>query len=473
MIDRISFFIFSLLIGFSNTHINAQKKQPNIIYILADDLGFGDVGFNGQTKIKTPTLDRLAKEGIKFNKHYAGSTVCGPSRASLLTGMHTGHSTVRGNPRWTKSGKPVDFNDQEITIAEEMKRAGYRTGIVGKWALAENLGVTQPNQQGFDYFYGFNKHLPAHHYYPEEIWENEKLLKLEGNNTKGKKGVHVQELFTQKALDFIDRENKKPFFLYLAYTTPHYELTIPEKFKEQYRKENWPLRALKDGHYHNDPNGHVTYAAMVTKMDSDIQRVLDKLKEHNLHENTLVIFTSDNGHEYDNTKNEFFNSNGVYKGHKRDLYEGGIRMPFVAWWPNKIPAGTASDHMSAFWDVKATFCDLVGNKPKGKTDGISFLPSLLGKNKKQKEHKYLYWEFNEGRGPIQALTKKDWKLIYFIQKKQYELYNLTSDPSEENNLYSQNPKKAKELKKLLRKARTEHSEFPLVKKGKNRKKTKK
>jgi arylsulfatase A-like enzyme len=443
---------------------NKATKKPNIIYILADDLGYGDVGFNGQQKINTPTLDQMAKNGITFSQHYAGSAVCGPSRASLMTGLHAGHSSVRANPKWTKSGLPVDFKDEEITLAESLKKAGYRTGIVGKWALAENLAETQPNNQGFDYFYGFNKHITAHHYYPEEIWENKKLLKLVNNNTKEKKGAHVQELFTQKAIEFIEREHKNNFFLYLPFTTPHFELTLPEKHKTAYREKGWPLRKMKSKHYYNDPDGHVTYAAMVSKMDNDIQRILTTLKKLGVDDNTLVIFTSDNGHEYDNTKSEFFNSNGPFRGKKRDVYEGGIRVPFVATWPGHIKKGTTSSHASAFWDVKATFCEIAGVSLEGKSDGVSFLPALKGNNNKQKEHDYLYWEMNERAGPIQALQKGDWKLVYFKSKNRYELYNLKNDPSENKNVITTELQVFEDLKNTLAKARTPHLEFPLTKK---------
>ena len=442
-----------------------EASKPNIIFILADDLGYGDVGFNGGEKINTPVLDQLAGEGIVFTRHYAGSAVCGPSRASLVTGRHTGHSTVRGNPRWTKSGKPVDISKDENTVAKELKKAGYRTGVVGKWALAENLEEAKPNKQGFDYFYGFNRHGPAHHYYPEKIWENDNHMVLEGNVMMDKIGQYSQDLFTQKALDFIDRESKNPFFLYLAYTIPHYELTIPEEQKAEYYKKDWPLRKMKMGHYRNDENGHVTYASMVTRMDKDIGLILSKLEELGIAENTLVVFTSDNGHEYDNEKNEFFNSNGIYRGKKRDLYEGGIRMPFVAKWPAKIAPGTKTDHASAFWDFLPTVCDILGTSPSASTDGISYLPALTGQ--KQPQHKYLYWEFNEKRGPVQALMQGDWKLVHFVGEK-YELYNLQDDPGESNDLYTVDHPEALKLKKLLASARTEHPEFPLVKRAKSK-----
>ena len=442
-----------------------DTSKPNIIFVLADDLGYGDVGFNGQQKIKTPVLDQVAKEGMIFTRHYAGSTVCGPSRASLMTGMHTGHSSVRENPRWTKSGKPVDISKEDITVAEELKRAGYYTGLIGKWGLAENLSEGKPNLQGFDYFYGFNDHLSAHHYYPETIWENDSIIKLKGNVQKDKLGQYSQNLFTNKALDFLNSQSSnQPFFLYLAYTIPHFELTIPASEKQAYINQDWPLRKMKMGHYRHDENGHVTYASMISRMDKDIGLLLSKLKELGMDDNTLVIFTSDNGHEYDNINDEFFNSNGVFRGRKRDLYEGGIRMPFIARWPNKIKAGSKTDHISAFWDFLPTACDIAGVKPSAKNDGISYLPALLG-NKDPQKHDYLYWEFNEGKGPIQALIQGDWKLIYFVNDH-YELYNLKEDPSESKNLYAQNHEKGASLKELMMSARTAHPEFPLERKMK-------
>ncbi|MEP0366342.1 MAG: arylsulfatase [Cyclobacteriaceae bacterium] len=449
----------------TNDSDNQQIPKPNIIFILADDLGYGDVGFNGQTKIKTPVLDQMATEGVVFTQHYAGSTVCGPSRASLMTGLHTGHSPVRGNPKWTKSGKPVDMPLNQNTVAKELQKAGYTTGIVGKWGLAENLDEGKPLNQGFDYFYGFNRHGPAHHYYPEQLWENDSLFTIGGNVMKDKIGQYSQHLFTDKALDFIEREKEDPFFLYLTYTIPHYELTIPEAYKSEYQDKNWPLREMKMGHYRNDKNGHVTYASMVSKLDADIGKVYKKLKELGIDDNTLVIFTSDNGHEYDDLKNEFFDSNGIYKGRKRDLYEGGIRMPFVATWPGKIAPGTHSDHQSAFWDLLPTVCDILGSEPSASTDGISYLPALTGGN--QRKHDYLYWEFNEKQGPIQALVKDDWKLLYFVGKR-YELYNLKDDPSEENDLYTEEHANAEVLKTLMASARTEHAEFPLQKRKRSK-----
>ena len=439
--------------------VNHQK--PNIIIIMADDLGWGDLGYNGQQKIKTPNIDMLARGGMIFNRIYAGSTVCGPSRASLLTGLHTGHGEVRGNPKWSLSGNPVDFDPAHNTIAEVLKEASYRTGVVGKWGLAENLGPTVPNQQGFDYFYGFNKHLPAHHYYPTQIWENDSLLTLGQNNTALKQGDHVQELFTGKAIDFLAEESENPFFLYLAYTTPHFELTIPDPFKTQYDTLDWPLRKMKPGHYYHDENGHVTYAAMVSKMDADIARLIDQLKRQGDYENTLIIFTSDNGHEYDKINNEFFDSNGHFRGKKRDLYDGGIHVPFLVHWPDKIAGGQSSDHLAAFWDIKTTLADLMEVPLTEATDGVSFLPTLSGSGK-QKNHDHLYWEFNERAGPLQAVIKEDWKLIHQVEHSSYQLYDLQQDPSEKSDLSDKFPQELEKLKSVMRNARTENLQFPLT-----------
>ncbi|RED47814.1 arylsulfatase [Seonamhaeicola aphaedonensis] len=446
--------------------VDVEKEvasKPNIIFILADDLGYGDVGFNGQDKIKTPNIDKLAANGMVFTNHYTGSTVCGPSRAVLMTGKHTGHATVRGNPRWTASGNPVDINAEDVTVAEELKRAGYTTGIIGKWGLAENLGDGLPNKQGFDYFYGFNQHSPAHHYYPKTIFENENELTIEGNDPQTKEGQHIHYLITEKATEFIDKNHKAPFFLYLSYTIPHFELTILEKEKEQYKNLGWPKRKMTPGHYRHDEDGHITYAAMVSTMDRDIGNLLKQLESLGLADNTLIVFTSDNGHEYDDLQNEFFNSNGDFKGHKRDLYEGGIRTPFVAYWPNKIKAGSKTNHISAFWDFLPTACELAGIRPSDKIDGISYAPTLLGNDNQQEKHNYLYWEFNERQGPIQAVRKDNWKAVKF-DKKPVELYDLNQDISEQINVAEQYPEKAQELLHFINNSRTEHPEFPLVKK---------
>ena len=464
-----SFYIIVTLLCFSWCY--SQTSKPNIILIVADDLGWGDVGYNGQKYIKTPQIDQLAKEGMIFNNFYAGSTVCGPSRASLITGKHTGHSSVRENPRWTANGLPVDLSLTDVTVAEELKRAGYTTGIIGKWGLGENLGSGVPNKQGFDYFYGFNRHKVAHHHYPDSIWENDTYKPIKGNNWKKKQGQFVQDLFTEKAKEFVVSNKSEPFFLYLAYTTPHYELTVPEESKADYVNQNWPQRKMFPGHYLHDQEGHTTYAGMVSRMDAQIGEIIALLKEKGIDKNTMVIFTSDNGHEYDKLAQPFFDSNGPYRGRKRDLYEGGVKVPFVVRWPAKIKAGSKTNHIAAFWDFLPTFCDMAKLKPSDATDGISFLPTLKGK-RKQKKHQHLYWEFNESKGPTQAIRKGQWKLVKRF-KKPIELYDIENDPGEAENIASKYPDKVSELQLVLESSRTPHPEFPLIKLNPYKKKTKK
>ncbi len=435
--------------------------KPNIIFIIADDLGYGDLGFNGQEKIKTPHLDQMAADGMVFNQFYSGSTVCGPSRAVLMTGFHTGHATVRGNPTWTLSGKPVDLKKEDITVAEELKRAGYVTGVVGKWGLDETSTTAHPNDQGFDYFFGHRTHREAHHYYPEHLWRNRDKVILEGNNIENKIGQYSHDLLTQEALGFIENHKDTTFFLYLAYTIPHLELTVPEDSKVPYQGLGWPERPMQAAHYRNDPEGNTTYAGMVSRMDRDIGSLLSLLEDHGLKENTLVIFTSDNGHQYDDG---FFDSNGPFRGKKRDLYEGGIRIPFVAQWPGKIKAGTRSDHVGAFWDFLVTACEIAGVAPSRETDGISFLPTLLGEEGKQAVHDHLYWEFNENKGPMQAVLMGQWKGIQ-LHEAPFELYDLENDPGEQINRADKNPEIVEQIKNIMLEARTDHSEFPLTKRG--------
>jgi len=443
-----------------------STNPPNIIYILADDLGYGDIGSFGQTKTRTPHLDKLAQEGIRFTQHYAGSTVCGPSRASLLTGLHSGHSPVRGNPVWTNSGNPVDLKPEDITIAEMLKDNGYKTAAIGKWGMSESKEdngqhlPSMPNQQGFDYFYGLKGHLDAHYYYWDRLFENNQPVVLKGNDYMNNEGVYIHDLFTDKALEYVGKQSsEQPFFLYLSYTIPHLALTVPEDSKQQYLDLGWPKRAMNtEGHYRNDPEGNTTYAGMISRMDKDIGRLMDVLKQQGLDENTLVIFTSDNGHEYDK---DFFDSNGPLKGKKRDLYEGGIRVPFIAKWPSKIAQKTQSEHISAFWDMMPTFCDLAGANNCPETDGISMVKALVG-DESQEKHDHLYWEFNERQGPLQAVRKDNWKLVKRYNKA-VELYDLSNDISESTNLALKHSNVVKNLSEKMTGARTYHHEFTLKK----------
>ncbi|SOE20775.1 Arylsulfatase A [Spirosomataceae bacterium TFI 002] len=451
---------FSILVLLTFSVQSFGQQKPNIIYILADDLGYGDVGFNGQDKIKTPNIDRLAAEGVIFTNHYSGSPVCGPSRSCLLTGMDTGHTTMRGNPGWASSGEMVVLKAEDITVAEELKRAAYSTGIFGKWGMDEAGTSAQANAQGFDEFFGYRRHGAAHHYYPKELWHNNSVFPFPDNITEETKGKYSHDVIIEKAFNFVDDQakSKTPFFLYLAPTIPHYELTVPEDSKSQYLELGWEKRPMKKGHYYNDEEGNTTYAGMISRLDRDIGRLLDQLKALAIDKNTIVIFTSDNGHEYDRG---FFNSNWKFKGRKRDTYEGGIHVPFAARWPEMIPAGTVSNHISAFWDFLPTVCDLVGIQPSStEINGISYKNALLGEV--QQAHQYLYWEFNEANGPRQALRKGDWKLIRYWQKED-ELYNLNNDIGESTNLAHEFPEKLKELQTLLVKARTNDPNYDLVK----------
>ncbi len=446
-----------------SAHTN-KAPRPNIIYILADDMGYGDIGVFGQTKIKTPNIDQLAHEGIKFTQHYAGSTVCGPSRASLLTGLHSGHSPIRGNPKWTNSRHPVDLKADDITLAKMLKNNGYNTAAIGKWGLAEADDAKQtamPLQQGFDYFFGLKNHLDAHHYYWPTLYENNQSFLLENNDYLTNKGQYTHDLFTEKAISYIKRQqHKQPFFLYLAYTIPHLALTVPEDSKQPYINLGWPKRLMNtQGHYRNDVEGNTTYAGMVSRMDRDVGTLLAVLEQQGLADNTLVIFTSDNGPEYDDG---FFNSNGGFKGKKRDLYEGGIRVPFIARWPGKIAPDSQSDHISAFWDMMPTFCQLAGDNNCPTTDGISIVNTLLAKVTEQQQHDYLYWEFNEAKGPVQAIRYQQWKLIKY-KNKPAELYNLSLDASEQNNVAAAKPELLKLLMEKMLTTRSYHPEFTLEK----------
>ncbi len=449
----------------------AEQAKPNIIFVMADDLGYGDVGFNGQQHIRTPNLDRMAERGMVFTSHYAGSTVCMPSRCALLTGKHMGHASVRGNPRWTFVGKPVNLGPDDVTVAHELKRAGYKTAIFGKWGLAEGGDdAGMPSRQGFDYFYGYRTHSGAHHYYPEQLWRNDEPFDIPGNDTQNTTGTYAHDMVADEALRWIGANSEGPFFVYLAFTIPHYELTVPEDSKEPYKDLGWPKKKMRKGHYRHDAEGNVAYAGMVSRMDRDMGRLVKLLEDKGIAENTLVIFTSDNGPEYEK-HDRHFNSNGPYRGGKRDLYEGGIRVPFVAYWPGRVKAGAKTDHPSAFWDLLPTACELAGVEPTDRRiDGISYAPTLLGE-KNQPQHDYLYWEFNERAGPIQAVRAGKWKAVKFYNKP-LQLFDLSVDPGERNDVAAQHADVARRMQVLLAGARTEHPAFKLVpnKAAMNRKK---
>ncbi|HXH98764.1 MAG TPA: arylsulfatase [Sphingobacteriaceae bacterium] len=433
--------------------------KPNIVYLMADDLGYGTVGFNGQTKIKTPNIDRLAKEGMIFKQHYSGSSVCAPSRAALMTGVNTAHAHIRELSAWTASGKSIDLLAEEVTVAEELKRAGYATAIIGKWGMDESNTTGNAIDQGFDFFYGYKTHTEAHHYYPEYMWRNKEKLMLPKNVTAQKKGTYSNDSFTDEAIKFIRANKSKPFFLYLPYTVPHNEITVPEDSKKPYLNLNWPKKPMQKGHYYHDEEGNTTYAGMVSRLDKYVGQIITELKQQGLDNNTLVIFTSDNGPAFNN---EFFNNNGPFRGQKLTLYEGGIRMPFAARWPGKIKPNSVTDQVAAFWDFLPTACEIAGIKPSLNIDGISYLPTLLGKNKKQKQHDFLYWEINETQGPIQAIVMGKWKGI-LLYEKPFELYDLLTDIGETTNVADKNPDIVKKIRETMIATRTENPEFPLTK----------
>ncbi len=457
-----------------NKEQNVAKAKPNIVYILADDLGYGDLSCYGQEKFKTPNIDKMAAEGMLFTQHYAGTTVCAPSRSSLMTGQTTGHTFIRGNKEWQPEGQ-YPLESRAVTIAEILKAAGYTTGGFGKWGLGYIGTEGDPNNQGFDEFYGYNCQRMAHNYFPGHLWDNNKKVILK-KNTGDKFVTYAPELIHKRALKFIEKNSDKPFFLYYPTTIPHAELLLPGKNIEQFRGKFLPERKYKgaefgdkrfrEGAYGSQAECHAAFVAMVTLLDKQVGEVLAKLKELGLDKNTLVIFTSDNGpHKEGGADPDYFNSNGIYKGYKRDLYEGGIREPMIAWWPGKIKAGTTSNYVSAFWDMMPTFAEMAGVKPPENIDGISMLPTLLGE-KGQKQHDYLYWEFHE-LGGRKAIRKGDWKLVsYNVDKPEIttiELYNLKTDPGEENNVAKDHPDIVKQLMQLMASARTQSKVFPFKK----------
>jgi arylsulfatase A-like enzyme len=471
---------FMLLLFLVGCQSSTQKKgelenvvlKPNVVYILADDLGYGDLSCYGQEKFETPNLDRLAANGIKFTQHYAGSTVCAPSRSSLLTGETTGHTPVRGNMEVEPEGQ-APLPATSFTIAEMMKNAGYVTGAYGKWGLGYPGSEGDPNNQGFDQFFGYNCQRMAHRYYPAYLWHNQEKVHLAGNDWKNTV-TYAQDEIQKAALQFITDNKDTSFFAFIPYVLPHAELISPDdsiyaNFKRKF--DETPFVGQKGADYGPDleiwkynsqPFPRAAFASMVVRLDAYVGQVIDKLDELGLSENTIVMFASDNGpHQEGGADPVFFNCNGGLRGFKRDLYEGGIRTPFIVDWPNKIKAGTLSDHISAFWDVMPTLADIVGVKVTSSNDGISFLPELLGQ-KDQKKHDYLYWEFHE-KGGRKAVRLGDWKgVVYHVnnpQKAKMQLYNLSTDPAEKNDVAKDYPDIVKQISEIMKDARTESVNF--------------
>jgi arylsulfatase A-like enzyme len=424
----------------------ASKRPPNVVLILTDDLGYGDVACYGQQRIKTPNIDRLAAEGMRFTDFYAGSTVCAPSRSVLLTGLHTGHSTVRANGMTTMA-------EGDTTVAELLKAKGYATAVIGKWGMGNPKSTGWPSRQGFDYFYGYASHTDAHNLFPAHLWRNdEKVMlknKVEPVGERGSKAVerheYAPDLFLAEVQTFIRDNKDKPFFVYYSIPVPHANsgarkdgMEVPSD--EPYSNENWPQQEKNK-------------AAMITRMDGHIGQLVDQLKQLGLDENTLILFTSDNGpHKEGGADPTFHKSSGPLRGIKRDLYEGGIRVPMIARWPGKIKAGTTSSMPSAFWDVLPTLAEVAGAESPKNLDGKSIVPTLTGQT--QQPHEFLYWEFHE-RGFQQAVRTGDWKGVRHGTDQPLELYDLKSDIGETTDVAAKHPDVVKKIEQYLATARTE------------------
>jgi arylsulfatase A len=447
-----------------------DDKPPNIIYILADDLGYGDLSCYGQNKFSTPNIDRLAGEGMLLTQHYTGCTVSAPSRSSLMTGLHTGHTPIRGNKGWQPEGNwPLPANS--VTLAEILKERGYATGAFGKWGLGYIDTEGDPNSQGFDEFYGYNCQSLAHNYYPDHLWHNHEKLLLHENDS-GRTGAYSPDLIQKAALEFIDANRDRAFFLYYPTTIPHAELFAREDYLIRYRGKYDPEKSyigtdsgpdFRLGPYGSQPEAHAAFAAMINELDDYVGEILDKVAEFGLEKNTIVVFASDNGpHLEGGADPDYFMSNGDLRGYKRDMYEGGIRTPMLVKWPGKVKPGTRSNHISAFWDILPTFADITGaHVPEG-LDGISFLPTLLGR-KGQKEHDYLYWEFHEQGGKV-AVRMGNWKAVSLdVDNNKLvvtELYDLSNDIGETDNIADANTDIVKKIEGIMKQVHVKSEDFP-------------
>jgi arylsulfatase A-like enzyme len=466
---RSLFFTFFIVLSYF-----AVSQKPNIIYIYADDLGYGELGCYGQTKIKTPNLDRLAAEGMRFTNHYTGSPVCAPARCMLMTGKHSGHSYIRGNYELGEhddahEGGQMPLPEGTFTIAKMMKQAGYITGAIGKWGLGMWNNSGDPNKQGFDYFYGYLDQKQAHNHYPTHLWENGRKDTLGNKPYTGHAQIPKDSpgsLFDSfrgkdfaltkmagKSLDFLKKNKSKPFFLYLPYTTPHLALQVPEEALNEYKGKFPDKPYFGEKGYTPTKYPLATYAAMITYLDKQVGLIIEMLKKLGLEKNTIIMFSSDNGPTFDvgGVDAAFFNSAGGLRGLKQDLYEGGIREPFIVKWPGVVKAGSVSDHISAQYDLMATLADIVQIKAPV-NDGISFLNALRGKP--QQQHEYLYFEFPEKSGQV-AVRQGKWKGVKSNMKNNtnspWELFDLEKDPGEKKDITSEHPELVKFMESVVAK----------------------
>ena len=428
----------------------SRGAKPNIVFIMADDLGHGHLGCYGQDKIKTPHIDRLAKEGMKLMNAYAGSAVCAPCRSVLMTGLHTGHTPVRSN------GAGMRILPEDLTVAEMLKEAGYTTGGFGKWGLGQQFTSGRAYDQGFDRWVGQYDQVHAHFYYPWFIWENDRRILLPDNENGGR-GDYVHDVIHEHALEFIRENSEGPFFAYLAYIIPHVELVVPEEDEAPYRGV-WPVVALPDPRpgYISADDAYAAYAGMISRLDRHVGEVAALLSELGIAENTLLIFTSDNGAQGGawTPLQEFFNGAGGLRGLKGSLYEGGIRVPFIARWPGKIEAGSESPLPTCFYDMMPTFAEVAGIPAPEHTDGLSILPALLGKKGRQVKHDYLYWEI----GTQTAVRSGRWKAVRPHPKRGWELYDLEADESETKDLLRTDADHRDTLERLIKFAGEAHAE---------------
>lgn len=429
------------------------NERPNILFILADDLGYGDLGCYGQQVIKTPHIDQLASQGMRFTDFYAGSTVCAPSRSCLMTGQHTGHTYMRGNGNFWLRPDP-----QDITVASMLKRAGYDTAMIGKSSTSGNVPehLDQPNRKGFDHFFGVLSHQEAHHYFPPIMYRNGDRLVLEDNHQHtGEQYVH--DLYLTEAKDWIDQRQDRPFFLFYSAHTPHASLYAPEEWVAKYRGKVGPEREIAHGHYRGTSEPNAEFAGMVSRLDWEVGQLVAQLDASGIADNTVVMFASDNGAQSAGGHSENdFNSSGPLRGEKRDMYEGGIRSPFIVRWQGQVEAGSVSTHVGAFWDLMPTACELADVEPPPGIDGISFVPTLLGSDD-QTQHEYLYWEFFE-KGGRRAVRMGDFKAVQNNVGRNpngpVELFDVSKDLDESDDIAASHPKLVAQARELFRTART-------------------
>ncbi|AHG89762.1 sulfatase [Gemmatirosa kalamazoonensis] len=445
--------------------VGASVDPPNVIFVMADDLGYGDIGPYGQTRILTPNLDRMARQGLRFTQFYSGSTVCAPSRSTLMTGENTGHTFIRGNLEYPGGQEPLP--DSVVTVAEVLKAAGYATGAFGKWGLGAADNEGSPLRQGFDEFFGYYDQGAAHFYWPEFLWRGATRVPLPntvhaeqrspGAGPAIVRGRYSHDVIAEEALGFITRHRSERFFLYLPVTIPHAELQAPPDAYAPYLKDGqsvFPETPFAENHYGAQAMPHATYAAMISRLDRDMGRILDTLRALGIDRNTIVFFTSDNGPSVEGGSDPaFFHSAGGFRGGKRDLYEGGVRVPMIAWWPGHVAAGGTSDQVWALWDVLPTVADLAGARTPEGLDGISMVPSLTGRGT-QKQHDTLYWEFYE-QGSSQAVRAGRWKGVRRpMVTGPLELYDLETDPGETHDLAASQPDVAARIAGLLASSHT-------------------